>query len=100
MDDVSPTPLIPFDDEKNPRIFGSEAAVLKAEVKDLKAEAGVTAKPVDSDSGSSDGDGDGDNDDAIELAGTHAHHFDEKYYLRLRRKIVSHLELKHYKSTT
>ena len=31
-----------------------------------------------------------DGDDALKLAGTHAHQFDEKYYLRLRRKIVSH----------
>lgn len=28
-------------------------------------------------------------DDALKLAGTHAHHFDDKYYRRLRRKIVS-----------
>lgn len=30
-----------------------------------------------------------DGDDALKLAGAHAHQFDEKYYLRLRRKIVS-----------
>lgn len=29
-----------------------------------------------------------DGDDALKLAGTHAHTFDEKYYARLRRKIV------------
>ena len=34
-----------------------------------------------------------DGDDALKLAGTHAHQFDEKYYLRLRRKIVSRSEL-------
>ncbi|KAF2108429.1 MFS general substrate transporter [Lophiotrema nucula] len=32
-----------------------------------------------------------DGDDALKLAGTQAHHFDEKYYLRLRRKIDLHL---------
>jgi hypothetical protein len=31
-----------------------------------------------------------DGDDALRLAGTHAHQFDEKYYLAVRRKIVSH----------
>lgn len=35
-----------------------------------------------------------DGDDALKLAGTHAHNFDEKYYARLRRKIVCCLELK------
>lgn len=29
-----------------------------------------------------------DGDDALKLAGTHAHQFDEQYNLRLRRKIV------------
>ena len=29
-----------------------------------------------------------DGDDALKLAGTDAHHFDEKYYARLKRKIV------------
>jgi hypothetical protein len=30
-----------------------------------------------------------DGDDALKVAGTGAHHFDEKYYARLKRKIVS-----------
>ena len=29
-----------------------------------------------------------DGDDALKLVGAHAHHFDEQYYRRLRRKIV------------
>lgn len=29
-----------------------------------------------------------DGDDALKVAGTDAHHFDEKYYARLKRKIV------------
>ena len=29
-----------------------------------------------------------DDDDALKVAGTAAHHFDEKYYARLKRKIV------------
>lgn len=39
---------------------------------------------VEKDNGSSQ-----DGDDALKLAGTHAHQFDEKYFQRLRRKIVS-----------
>lgn len=35
-----------------------------------------------------------DGDDALKLAGTHAHVFDEKYYTRLRRKIVCCLQLR------
>lgn len=33
-----------------------------------------------------------DGDDALKLAGAHAHQFDEKYYLRLRRRIVGTLD--------
>lgn len=73
MTQVPPSPMIAFDDEKNP--YG--------------AEAGVTAMTAEEDGSSSDG------DDALKLAGTHAHHFDEQYNARLRRKIVSHLGLKH-----
>lgn len=68
--------MIAFDDEKVPTVHGAG----KDEV-----EAGMTAI-VDEDVSSSDG------DDALKLAGTHAHHFDEKYYARLRRKIVGHLD--------
>lgn len=65
----------PINDEKNPEVHGAEPSVSAGQI-------------VEEDVGSSDG------DDALKLAGTHAHHFDEKYYLRLRRKIVSRLELK------
>jgi hypothetical protein len=76
MTQVPPSPIIPIGDEKNPKLY--------------EVEAGITAVPVvEEDIGSSDG------DDALRLAGTHAHQFDEEYYLRLRRKIVSRLELKH-----
>jgi hypothetical protein len=34
-----------------------------------------------------------DGDDALKLAGTHVYHFDDKYYARLRWKIVRALEL-------
>lgn len=66
MTQVPPSPMIALDDEKTPR--------LQEEV-------------IEEDVSSSDG------DDALKLAGTHAHHFDEKYYTRLRRKIVSHHSL-------
>ena len=79
MTQVPPSPIIPIYDEKNPRLYGSKA----------EAEAGITSMPVvEEDFSSSDG------DDALKLAGIHARHFDEKYYLRLRRKIVSYPELK------
>lgn len=68
--------MIPIEDEKNPRLYGTEDV------------AGKTATEViEEDVSSSDG------DDALKLAGTHAHHFDEKYMLRLRRKIVSPVTL-------
>lgn len=43
---------------------------------------------VEKDDGSSQ-----DGDDALKLAGTHAHQFDEKYFQRLRRKIVSSVHI-------
>lgn len=62
------------DDEKNPGVYETEP------------NADVVATPiVEKDVVASEG------DDALRLAGTHAHHFDEQYYLRLRRKIVSGL---------
>jgi hypothetical protein len=68
--------MMPIEDEKNPNLYEAEAA--------------ISAMPViEEDVGSVDG------DDALKLAGTHAHQFDEKYYRRLRWKIVSHLERKH-----
>ena len=66
MTQVPPSPMIAIDDEKSP------------------TNAGVSGTSVnEGDIASSDG------DDALKLVGTHAHEFDEKYYLRLRRKIVS-----------
>jgi hypothetical protein len=40
-----------------------------------------------------------DGDDALKLAGAHAYQFDEKYFARLRWKIVSPLELSCSKSS-
>lgn len=77
MTQLSPSP----DDEKNSKLY--------------EAEAGITDVPVVEDDVSSSG-----GDDALKLVGTCAHQFDDKYYRRLRRKIVSHLELKYEKSTT
>ena len=73
MTQVPPSPMIFTDDEKNPRLFEAEA---KGSV------------VVEEDVGSSDG------DDALKLAGTHAHQFDEEFNRRLRWKIVSYLERK------
>lgn len=67
---------IEVDDEKNPRLY--EAEVRKASII-AEAEEGENG-------GSADG------DDALKFAGTHAHKFDEKYYAKLRWKIVCHLE--------
>lgn len=71
MAQATPSPInLVNDEEKKPRHYEE-----------------VVEDDVDSSDVVSDG------DDALKLAGSHAHHFDEKYYLRLRRKIVSHLEL-------
>jgi MFS transporter, ACS family, allantoate permease len=70
MAQVPASDAVPMDDEKKSAAFGAEA------------EASVTVLPAEN-VASSDG------DDALKLVGTHAHQFDEKYYLRLRRKIVS-----------
>lgn len=68
------------DDEKTPRLFETEA----------KTTTDIVDLPTgEEDSVSSDG------DDALKLAGTHAHRFDEQYYARIRRKIVSHLYTQH-----
>lgn len=72
---------VPFDEEKKPNHYESEA----------KTEAGIIALPaveqgeiVEKDVSPSDG------DDALRMVGTHAHQFDDKYYKRLTRKIVCH----------
>lgn len=75
MTQVTPSPMIPTNDEKKSELYGAEASVNR--VPSVEEEAGTS-----------------DGDDALKLAGTHAHHFDEKYYLRLRRKIVSNLDWK------
>lgn len=70
---------MPIDNEKNQGGLDN----------DEKAVAGVVTE-IDEDVASSDG------DDALRLAGTHAHQFDEKYYLRLRRKIVCQVGRGHF----
>lgn len=75
MTQVPPSPMILVEDEKNPK--NCEA----------KEEAGVSISDVSG--GHNENAGSSDGDDALKLAGTQARHFDEKYYLRLRRKIVS-----------
>ena len=64
--------MIAIDDEKNPRLYEADTTVGRNETSVSEGEIV-----------SSDG------DDALKLVGAHAHQFDEKYYLRLRRKIVS-----------
>lgn len=82
MTQVSLSPMIGIDDEKSLRL--REAKI------EAQAKVGVITMPVaEEEVGSSD------DDDALKLAGSHAHNFDEDYYLRLRRKIVSDSELKH-----
>ena len=63
--------------EKDRKLYETEGKVEPSAV--IETEAGSVE-----DLESSDG------DDALKLAGEHAHHFDEQYYARLRRKIVSH----------
>lgn len=46
----------------------------------------IDTAAVEKDNSSQDG------DDALKLAGSHAQQFDEKYYLRLRRKIASTID--------
>lgn len=76
MAQVPPSPILPIEEEKTSKTHESKTDI----------ETGVTSVVEDEkDLSSSDG------DDALKLAGTHARHFDEKYYARLRRKIVSHI---------
>jgi ACS family allantoate permease-like MFS transporter len=81
MTQVPPSPILPIDEEKRPRIHDGKADI----------ETGV-ASVVDDEKVLSSSDG----DDALKLAGTHARHFDEKYNARLRRKIVSCLPRKSF----
>lgn len=72
MSGVASSPIVPVDDEKNPGYF------------EEKNQPHANASTIKDDDVSS-----ADGDDALKLAGTHAEHFDDKYYLRVRRKIVS-----------
>jgi hypothetical protein len=56
--------------------------------KDLKAGSDIATANDQQDLGSDDGKSSTQGDDALRLVGTHAHQFDEKYYRRLKRKIV------------
>ena len=55
----------------------------------LKGESNVAVANGQQYPGSEDGKVSIQGDDALKLVGTHVHQFDEKYYRRLRRKIVS-----------
>lgn len=73
MTQVPSSTITPTNDDKNAKGYEPEVDI----------SAGDTLPAVEKDVASEDG------DDALRLAGTHAHQFDEKYYLALRRKIVS-----------
>lgn len=77
--------MITIDNEKSPRLYSAEA--------ETKAGAHMNAMSiVDEDVGTVEDlgtSGFSGADDALKLAGTHAHNFDEQYYRRLRWKIVS-----------
>lgn len=77
MTQVTPSPKTSIGDEKDVKFAGAEAGAV----------TDVTTGTVEEEVEAFDG------DDALKLVGTHAHQFDEKYYARLRRKIVSHLGL-------
>jgi ACS family allantoate permease-like MFS transporter len=64
--------LDPVEDEKKTTLYRAQTDV-----------ADGTVSVIDEEVSGSDG------DDALKLAGSHAHHFDEAYYKRLRWKIVS-----------
>jgi hypothetical protein len=76
MAQISSSAITPTGDDKKEK--GSEPEV------DINVGDVFPAVDVEKDVASADG------DDALRLAGTHAHQFDEKYYLAVRRKIVSH----------
>ena len=79
----TPTPIVPNDEEKHHT----------TDEKDSKPDFGIGTTNERQDSGSEDGKGLVQGDDALRLVGTHAHQFDEKYYRRLRWKIVFALSL-------
>ncbi len=74
----TPTPIIPNNDEKHQRLGE----------KDLETDFDIGTTNDRQDSGSEDGKSTVQGDDALRLVGAHAHKFDEKYYRRLRWKIV------------
>ena len=74
MSHLGPSTVVSVQNEKSTGLYESEAK-----------EAGADATPVGLEEVVASTDG----DDALKLAGTHAHRFDEQYYRRLRRKIVS-----------
>jgi hypothetical protein len=82
MTQVPPSPIIIINDEKNSNVYEAKNESKNEAAADISS---MPAEEVEEDVKSSDG------DDALKLVGTHAHHFDEKHYARLRRKIVSHL---------
>ena len=70
----SSPPVTPIEDEKKvARVDGADVL------------AGTTSSIIIDEEAVSSTDG----DDALMLAGTHAHHFEDAYYRRLRLKIVS-----------
>ncbi|KZT53853.1 MFS general substrate transporter [Calocera cornea HHB12733] len=75
MNGVPPTPILLLDEEK--ATYDPETGVSETPV--LEKDEGVTESDIT------------DGDDALRLAGTHAHVFDEKYMKRLRRKIDWHI---------
>lgn len=72
MTEVTPVSVIAIDDEKRISAHNDSAEADMTDVAVSKEDASYS-----------------DGDEALKLAGIHAHQFDEKYYLRLRRKIVS-----------
>lgn len=90
MTQVPPSPIIAMDDEKHLNVYEPKNESKNEAAADISS---MPAEEVEEDVKSSDG------DDALKLVGTHAHHFDEKYYARLRRKIVSHLKPIHQQAT-
>ncbi|CAN8104709.1 unnamed protein product [Discula destructiva] len=74
MAQISPSTLPQTDNEKSQ---GTQEAIVDASLAETTA--------VGKEDSSQDG------DDALRLAGTHAHQFDEKYFQRLRRKIDLHV---------
>ncbi|CAL5867860.1 uncharacterized protein PFLUO_LOCUS2081 [Penicillium psychrofluorescens] len=74
MTEVTPVSVIAIDDEKRISAHNDSAEADMTDVAVSKEDASYS-----------------DGDEALKLAGIHAHQFDEKYYLRLRRKIDLHI---------